>query len=114
MAVPERYGRLLGTALSGASLLVAGVVGAGPAQADDTSFLNHLHSVGIHDVNGGDQALLVTGWKICTQLSYGATPQQLADLALQRSDTDLGAKGLSPQQAADLIGYAQADLCPGS
>ncbi len=112
MAAPKRYGRLMAAALLGGSLLVAGVVVAGPARADDTSFLNDLHNAGIHDVNGGDAALLVTGWKLCTQLSYGATPQQLADLALQRSDSDLGAKGLNPQQAATLISYAQADLCP--
>ena len=68
----------------------------------------------MHDVGGGDSALLVTGWKVCSQLSAGATPQQLADLALQRSDSDLGAKGLSPQQAAALINYAQADLCPNA
>ncbi len=114
MAAPKRYGRRVGTALSGGSLLVAAVVVAGPAQADDTSFLNDVHNAGMHDVGGGDAALLVTGWKVCTQLSYGASPQQLADLALQRSEADLGAKGLNPQQAAALIVYAQADLCPAS
>jgi hypothetical protein len=45
-------------------------------------------------------------------LSYGATVQQIADLALQRSDSDLGAKGLTPQQAGDLIAITKADLCP--
>jgi Protein of unknown function (DUF732) len=110
----KRYGRFIRAALLTAPLLAAGVVVAGPAQADDVSYLNDLHGIGIHDVGGGDPALLVTGWKICNQLSYGATPQQLADLALQKSDSDLGAKGLSPQQAADLIGYARQDLCPGT
>ncbi len=112
MSAPKRYGRRMGTALLSGSLLAAGVAVAGPAQADDVSFLNDLHNAGIHDTGGGDSALLVTGWKLCAQLSYGATPQQLADLALQRSDSDLGAKGLNPQQAADLISYAQSDLCP--
>ncbi|MGZ4513216.1 MAG: DUF732 domain-containing protein [Mycobacterium sp.] len=111
MAARKRYGRLMGSALAGSAFLTAGVL-AGPAQADDTSYLNDLHNAGIHDVGGGDAALLVTGWKLCTQLSYGATPVQLADLALQRSDSDLGAKGLSPEQAGALINYAQVDLCP--
>jgi uncharacterized protein DUF732 len=110
----KRYGRFIRTALLAAPILVVGVVVAGPAKADDVSYLNDLHGMGIHDVGGGDSALLVTGWKICNQLSYGATPQQLADLALQKSDSDLGAKGLSPQQAADLIGYARQDLCPSA
>ena len=111
MATRKRWGRLTGTALVGTAFLTAGVV-AGPALADDTSYLSDLHNAGIHDVGGGDAALLVTGWKLCTQLSYGATPVQLTDLALQRSDSDLGAKGLTPEQASALIGYAQADLCP--
>ena len=46
MAAPKRYGRLTGTALLGGSLLVAAVVVAGPAQADDTSFLNDVHNAG--------------------------------------------------------------------
>ncbi len=112
MAAPKRYARLSGAALLGGSLLAAAVAVAGPAQADDVSFLNDVHSAGMNDVAGGDAALLVTGWKVCSQLSAGATPQQLADLALQRSDSDLGAKGLNPQQAADLINFARTDLCP--
>ncbi|MEE6178825.1 DUF732 domain-containing protein [Mycobacterium sp. 050134] len=113
MAVQRRSRRLVSAALGG-PLLAAGVVLAGPAQADDTSYLNDLHNVGIHDVGGGDPALLVSGWKICSQLSAGATPAQLIGLALQRSDGDLGAKGLNPIQANDLIAYAQRDLCPSA
>lgn len=112
MAAPKRYGRLMGVALLGGSVLVTGVVAAGPAQADETSFLMDLHNIGISDVEG-DAALLNTGWKICTELSYGASPQELADLALQRSETRLGGNALSPDQAADLVTYAKEDLCPG-
>ncbi|WP_156689883.1 DUF732 domain-containing protein [Mycobacterium sp. Marseille-P9652] len=114
MAAQKRYRRFMGTALLTGPLLAAGLLAAGPARADDVSFLNDVHALGMHDVGGGDSALLVTGWKICTQLRYGATPQQLADLALQKSDSDLGAKGLTPQQAADLIAAARQDLCPGA
>ncbi len=110
----KRSGRFMRTAVLGGPLLLAGVLAAGPARADDVSYLNDVHNLGMQDVGGGDPALLVTGWKICTQLRYGASPQQLADLALQRSDSDLGAKGLSPQQAADLIAVARQDLCPGA
>lgn len=114
MAARNGSGRFVGAALAGGPLLVAALVVAGPARADDVSFLNDVHNAGMHDVGGGDAALLVTGWKVCNQLSYGASPQQLADLALQRSQSDLGAKGLTPQQAADLIAYAKADLCPNA
>ena len=105
--------RRIRTALMGGPLVVATAVGmAGPAHADDVSYLNDLHNLGIQDTAGGDSALLVTGWKVCAQLSYGATVQQIADLALQKSDADLGAKGLTPQQAGDLIAITKADLCP--
>lgn len=112
MAAQTRYGRFMGSTLAGGPLLVAGLVLADPARADATSFLNDLHNAGIHDVGGGDPALLQTGWKLCTQLSDGATPEQLRDLALQRSDGALGPNGLTVQQADDLINYARLDLCP--
>jgi hypothetical protein len=107
----ERYTKLIGSALTAAAVMVA-IAAAGPARADDVSFLNDVHALGMQDTQGGDAALLVTGWKVCAQLSYGATVQQIADLALQRSDSDLGAKGLTPQQAGDLIAVTKRDLCP--
>lgn len=105
-----RYG--LGFALIGSQILIAGAVWAGPARADADSFLAHLHAAGIHDVDGGDAALLEVGQKICNQLWYGASPEELEALALQRSDTRLGGQGLNTAQADALVGFAQADLCP--
>ncbi len=112
MAAYKRYGRFAGTALFGGPLLVAGVICAGPAQADDTSYLNDLHNSGIHDFNGGDQALLLVGYKLCQQMSWGAPPEQLVALALQRSDGKEGPNGLTPAQANNLIAYSASDLCP--
>ncbi|MGB8390127.1 DUF732 domain-containing protein [Mycobacterium sp.] len=114
MAAQRRYGRFVGTVLVGVPLLVTGVVWAGPAHADEAAYLNDLHNAGIQDLRGGDAALLQTGWKVCTQLGYGASPEQLRDLALQRSDSALGAGGLSVQQADALVNYAQLDLCPSA
>jgi Protein of unknown function (DUF732) len=112
MAGQKRYGQFMGSALAGGPLLVAAIALASPAQADPAAYLNDLHNAGIHDVAGGDQALLQTGWRLCTQLGYGAPPEQLRNLALQTSDTDLGPNGLTVQQADDLINYARVDLCP--
>ena len=114
MAAPRRSGRFIGlTAITG-PLLIAGVAWASPAQADAASYLNHLHEFGIRDFGGGDAALLQTGQRLCPQLSYGVTAQQLIGMALQKSDTDLGPNGLTPQQANALVGYAIADLCPSA
>ncbi|OMC30494.1 DUF732 domain-containing protein [Mycobacterium colombiense] len=102
----------IGSALLGGPLL-AGLVWAGPAQADAAGFLNDMHRDGIHAVTGGDAALLQAGLNVCQQLSWGAPESQLQGLALQRSEERQGAGGLSPQQANDIVGYAERDLCPG-
>ena len=112
MATQRRKGRFMGLAVVGGPLLVAGVAWASPAQADAASYLADLHSAGIHDVDGGDQALLQVGQKLCTQVSYGVSPGQLKTLALQRSDARLGASGLTSDQANEVVNYAVADLCP--
>lgn len=114
MAAQRRYGRFVGTALVGGPLLVAGVVLASPAQAGETAFINDLHKAGIHDFDGGDAALLQLGYKLCNQLSWGASPGQLEALALQRSDATRGADGLTPQMADDLISDTLTDLCPNA
>jgi Protein of unknown function (DUF732) len=114
MAAQRRSGRFLGLAAITGPLVAAGVVWAGPAQADPISYLNDLHNAGIQDFAGGDPALLVTGQRLCQQLSYGVPPGQLQAMALQKSDTDLGPNGLSPAQADLLVYWAQRDLCPSS
>ncbi|OBH27759.1 hypothetical protein A5692_23950 [Mycobacterium sp. E342] len=112
MTAHRLCGRLRTTALVGGPLFVAGVMWAGPAQADATSFVNDLHKVGIHAVTGGDEALVQMGLNLCQQLSWGASPSQLEGLAVQRSDSRQGARGLTPQQADDVVGFAVRDLCP--
>lgn len=108
----RRCRRFLGIALLGCSLLLAGVVMTSPAHADQTSYLNDLHTHGIHDTAGGDAALVKQGWLVCDEVWAGEPPRQLAAMALQRSDTVEGIKGLTPEQAADFVGYAITDLCP--
>ncbi len=107
-------GRFMGAALAAGSLLAAGIAWAGPARADATAFLNDLHNAGIHAVNGGDEALLQMGADLCQQLSWGASPQQLEGLAIQRSDADQGTGGINGRQAADVVIFALRDLCPNA
>lgn len=112
MRTRGRCRQSVGTALLGGSLLAAGVVLAGPAQADANGFLSDMHKDGIHAINGGDAALLQAGLNVCQQLSWGAPASQLEGLALQRSDDNQGSGGLTPQQADDVVNYAARDLCP--
>jgi Protein of unknown function (DUF732) len=111
MVAQKYYDRFSGVAMISGALLFAGIIWAAPAQADANSYLTDLRNAGIRD-DGGDAALLQTGWKLCTQVSYGVSPQQLVSLAVQRSDARHGANGLSPEKANALVGYAIADLCP--
>ncbi|OBB62881.1 hypothetical protein A5781_22870 [Mycobacterium sp. 852002-30065_SCH5024008] len=114
MAAQRPYGRFMGAALIGGPLLVAGIGWASPARADQTAFINDLHNAGIHAVNGGDDALLQMGADLCQQLSWGASPQQLEGLAIQRSDADQGTGGINGRQAADVVIFALRDLCPNA
>ncbi len=111
MTAQTRNGTMVRSAIAG-GILAAGLAWAGPAQADAASYLNDLHNAGIHDVEGGDPALLDVGQKLCTQVSYGVSPATLKTMALERSDAALGAGGLTPAQANELVNYAVADLCP--
>ncbi|CQD09269.1 hypothetical protein BN000_01892 [Mycobacterium europaeum] len=114
MAAKRASGRLMSAALVGGPLLAAAIGWAGPARADETAFLNDLHNAGIHAVNGGDEALLQMGADLCQQLSWGASPQQLEELAIQRSDAGQGTGGITGRQAADVVIFAQRDLCPNA
>jgi Protein of unknown function (DUF732) len=111
MAAHRRSGRFVGLAAISGPLVVAAIVGAGPARADAASYLNDMHKAGIQEV-GGDPALLDTGRKLCVQIGYGVTSDQLTALAVQHSDAAQGARGLTPVQASELVNYAIADLCP--
>ena len=103
MAAQWLSGRFIRTALVGGPLLVAGVVCASPAHADEASYLTHLHNIGL---DYGDGAMLRDGRVICQQVSWGAPPSEMQSLTLTQNH------GLSPRQADAIVDYALADLCP--
>jgi Protein of unknown function (DUF732) len=110
MVAQKHYDRCSGVAIISGALLFAGIIWAPPARADANSYLSDVRNAGIRD-DGGD-ALFQKGWKLCTQVSYRATPRQLVALAVQHSEARHGANGLLPQRADALVDYAIADLCP--
>lgn len=112
MAARTLRGGFMGVALLGGPLLALGVLWAGPALADETTYLKDLHNDGIQALSGNDQVLLQLGRNMCDELSRGTPAEQLEDVVLQQSDTEQGARGLSPKQANDIVFYAMVDLCP--
>ena len=103
MAAQRLSGRFIRAALVGGPLLIAGVVCASPAHADEASYLTHLHNIGL---DYGDAAMLRDGRVICQQVSWGAPPSEMQSLTLTQNH------GLSPRQADAIVDYALADLCP--
>ena len=103
MAAQRLTGRFIRAALVGGPLLIAGVVCASPAHADDASYLTHLHNIGL---DYGDAAMLRDGRVICQQVSWGAPPSEMQSLTLTQNH------GLSPRQADAIVDYALVDLCP--
>jgi len=103
MAAQSLSGRFIRVALIGGPLLIAGVVCASPAHADDASYLTHLHNIGL---DYGDAAMLRDGRVICQQVSWGAPPSEMQSLTLTQNH------GLSPRQADAIVDYALVDLCP--
>jgi hypothetical protein len=103
MAAQRLSGRFIRAALVGGPLLIAGVVCASPAHADDASYLTHLHNIGL---DYGDAAMLRDGRVICQQVSWGAPPSEMQSLTLTQNH------GLSPRQADAIVDYALVDLCP--
>ena len=103
MAAQRLSGRFIRAALVGGPLLIAGVVCASPAHADEASYLTHLHNIGL---DYGDAAMLRDGRVICQQVSWGAPPSEMQSLTLTQNH------GLSPRQADAIVDYALVDLCP--
>ena len=104
MAAQRISGRFIRPALIGGPLLIACVVCAGTAHADEASYHTHLHNIGI---DFGDPALVHEGRIICEEVSSGANPRVMQSLILTDNQQQL-----SPRQADAIVDYALVDLCP--
>jgi hypothetical protein len=96
-----------------ASVVVASLAFTAPAHADETSFINNLHNIGLVD-DGGESAMLNMGYKICDMLRDGVPPQELASRILYNSDKSQGDDAIGSTEADEVVAYAKADLCSGA
>jgi hypothetical protein len=106
---------IVGTALTAGGLLAAGVTMAIPAHADEGTYLSDVR-------NGGtipafdDSALLRQGLLVCLWAREGSPPGKLEHLVredLAQADGCWLECPSTPRQAAAIVEYARADLCPG-
>jgi hypothetical protein len=106
---------IVGTALTAGGLLVAGATMAIPAHADEGTYLSDMRNAGttpaLHD-----STLLKQGRLVCIWARDGASPEKLERLSRQdlaQADGCWLECASTPHQAAAIVEYARADLCPG-
>ena len=89
-----------------ASVIAAGVLFAGPAHADETSFVNAVHSAGQFNSNG-DSGIVAAGLEVCQEIENGYSVRQAIALLYRVSTTSF-----SVNDSKVFVVTALADLCP--
>lgn len=85
--------------------IATSVAACGPGA--DEAFLGDYHKTfaGTESVQGADERAIATAKRTCDALDKGATVEQLGQVAMRDG-------GLTPAQAADLIGMSVKHYCP--
>ncbi len=99
-------------------LVLTIALGAAPqAQANpglrpgEQDYIHNLESIGIFSRSDPTNVNLVRiGKNVCADLAMGASPEQVAATLYAESNTK--SAGISRTQSAQLVQYAQHDLCP--
>ncbi|OBK35437.1 hypothetical protein A5658_08555 [Mycobacterium sp. 1245111.1] len=97
---------ILGTA--GAVFLSS--AGVAHASAQDDAYLAALRGVGLHWTPGTEAGLIKEANDVCYNLTWGWTPQQIANDLEAR----LGAQGVTGKEAATMVNAAHRIYCPGN
>lgn len=94
--------------LAAAALLSsAGIASATP---QDDAYLAQLRAVGLTWPPKTDEALIAEAHDVCYDLTWGWTPQQIADDLHARLDT----KGVTLLDVGSLVNAAHSIYCPGN
>jgi hypothetical protein len=89
------------------SVFVAHLLLAAPAQANVATYLDALRNAGIHR---GDTEALEMGSEVCALRALGVRPERVQDQAVNNSRS-YPANGLTPEEAAQIVAIATAELC---
>ncbi|KBZ62195.1 DUF732 domain-containing protein [Mycobacterium colombiense] len=90
-----------------ALLSSAGIASATP---QDDAYLAQLRAVGLTWPPKTDEALIAEAHDVCYDLTWGWTPQQIADDLHARLDT----KGVTLLDVGSLVNAAHSIYCPGN
>ncbi|OBJ47079.1 DUF732 domain-containing protein [Mycobacterium sp. 1423905.2] len=94
--------------MAGAALLGSAAVAA--ATPADDAFLAQLRAVGITWPPGKEEALIGEGHLVCYDLTWGWTPQQIAD----DMHTHMNARGVTLLDDGTFVNAAHSAYCPGN
>jgi surface antigen len=99
---------IAGSALT--ALVLSPTANADTAQAE-SMYLSHVQASGI---NGAPANVIRAGHSVCDNASQGASRIAMSDALLTGSRAQNGADAaITNNQAADMVAFAIADLCPG-
>lgn len=108
MPSPRRLATI--AALVVVAAAVAGSPGSATATPQDDAYLAQLRAAGLTWPPRTDEALIAEAHDVCYDLTWGWTPQQIADDLHARLDT----KGVSLLDVGSLVNAANSIYCPGN
>src|SRR5690349_307059 len=108
MPSPRRLARIaIPITVAAAILSSTGVAAATP---QDDAYLAQLRAVGLTWPPKTEEALIAEAHDVCYDLTWGWTPQQIADDLHARLDT----KGVTLLDVGSLVNAAHSVYCPGN
>jgi hypothetical protein len=94
---------MAGTALASSTAIAT-------ASPQDDAYLAQLHAIGLTWPPKTDEALIAEAHDVCYDLTWGWTPQQIADDLHSRLDP----KGVTLLDIGGLVNAAHQTYCPGN
>jgi hypothetical protein len=94
--------------MAGAALVSSAAIAT--ADPTDDAYLAQLRAVGLTWPPNSDHALIGMAHLICYDLTWGWTPQQIAD----DLHANLDAKGVTFSDEATIVNAAHSTYCPGN
>jgi hypothetical protein len=92
------------------ALAFASSAGIAAATPQDDAYLAQLRAVGLTWPPKTEEALIAEAHDVCYDLTWGWTPQQIADDLHARLDT----KGVTLLDVGSLVNAAHSIYCPGN
>jgi Protein of unknown function (DUF732) len=109
MPSPRWLARLTIPTIAGAALVAGAATAAANTPADD-AYLAKLSAVGLTWPPNTEEALIGEAHLICYDLTWGWTPQQIAD----DIHAHLNARGVTLLDVGTIVNAAHSTYCPGN